>query len=210
MFGLGKSPLDKGLDAFAQQNWKQARRWLEQSAEEHPGASGDYHLGLLYWRGLGGERDPRAGAACFQRAANEGHVAAQTAFGMALRSGIGVRKNIDEARKLFRSAAGGDDVDAMLELASLSEPEDQQRWLERAAEMGHAGAMHALSDILLQDQPIDALGWLYAGATLSNDEAARQRAAALAQEMSAAEIDDAQRAGRTHVKRLQRQARERR
>ena len=207
MFGLGKSTLDRGIEAFSQQNWKQARRLLEEAAHERPTAEGDYHLGLLYWRGLGGNADPRAGAACFERAAQAGHVAGQTAFAVALRSGAGVRKNPDEARKLFRSAAGGDDVDAMLQLASMSEDDEAKHWLERAAEHGHPSAMVRLSELELQSDPIAALGWLYASATLTNNEAARKRAAAMALELSASEIETAQKQGRAIVKRLQHQAR---
>lgn len=204
MFGLGKSELDKGLDAFAQRSWKRARKHLEDSVSEAPDAVRDYHLGLLYWRGLGGERDPRAAVQCFERAAKEGHVAAQTAFGAALRTGVGVRKDPGEAMKLFRSAAGGDDVEAMLNLAEMSEPEDARHWLERAAHLGHDGAMRALSDLLVNEEPVQALAWLYAGAALSGDDRARKRAGAIAAEMSAEEIEAAQRLGRSFVRDAQR------
>ena len=200
MFGLGKSDLDKGLEAFSQRTWKRARGRLEKAAADAPSAIGDYHLGLLYWRGLGGERDVRAAVSCFERAAKEGHVAAQTAFGLALRSGVGVRADANEARKLFRAAAAGDDVEAMLQLAALSEPDEAQRWLERAAEMGHPGAMRHLSDMLVGEHPVDALAWLYAAITLSGDETATKRAEALAREMTADEISAAQRSGRARVR----------
>jgi TPR repeat protein len=210
MFGLGKSALDKGLDAFALGDWKRARRHLHHAGEARPSAAGDYHLGLLYWRGLGGPRDVAAAVRHFERAANEGHVAAQTAFAMALRSGVGVRKDEDAARKLFRAAAAGDDIDAMIQLATMSEPEEAKHWLGRAAESGHPAAMRYLSDMLARTEPIAALAWLYAAATIASDDDARKRAGALAKEMSATEIDNAQRLGRDHVKRLQRRARERR
>ncbi len=202
MFGLGKSDLDKGLEAFAQRTWKRARKRLEEAAADAPSGTGDYHLGLLYWRGLGGERDVRAAVSCFERAAKEGHVAAQTAFAMALRSGVGVRPDAHEARKLFRAAAAGDDVEAMLQLATMSEPEDAKRWLERASEMGHPGAMRHLSDLLVGEQPIDALAWLYASITLTGDETARRRAEALAREMTADEISTAQKSGRALIRNL--------
>lgn len=201
MFGLGKSDLDKGLDAFQQKLWKRARKHLEDASKE-PTTTGDYHLGLLLWRGLGGERDAHAAVQCFERAALHGHVAAQTAYGVALRSGIGVRKDIEEARKLFRSAAGGDDLEAMLQLSTLCEGEEQIRWLTRASEMGHPGAMRALAELLLASQPVDALGWLYASAALAPTEEGRKRAAELAAELSAEEIETAQKAGRRIVRDL--------
>jgi TPR repeat protein len=202
MFGLGKSDLDKGLDAFQAKLWKRARKHLEQAAAEAPTATGDYHLGLIFWRGLGGERVAHAAVACFERAALQGHVAAQTAYGAALRSGVGVRQDVDEARKLFRSAAGGDDLEAMLQLSTLCQGEEQIRWLTRAADMGHPGAMRALAELLIAEQPVEALAWLYAAAAIAPSEEGRKRAADLAAEMSAAEIDTAQKAGRVIVRNL--------
>lgn len=202
MFGLGKSDLDKGLEAFQAKLWKRARKHLEEAAGEQPTASGDYHLGLLFWRGLGGDRDAHAAAKLFERAALHGHVAAQTAYGVALRSGIGVRKDVEEARKLFRSAAGGDDLEAMLQLSTLCEGEEQIRWLTRASEMGHPGAMRALAELILADQPVEALSWLYASAAIAPTEEGRKRAAELAAEMSAEEIDTAQKTGRRIVRDL--------
>lgn len=202
MFGLGKSDLDKGLEAFDQKVWKRARKHLQDAAVEAPTANGDYHLGLLFWRGLGGERDLNAAARCFERAALHGHVASQTAYGVALRSGMGVRQDVEEARKLFRSAAGGDDLEAMLQLSTLCEGEEQIRWLTRSSEMGHPGAMRALAELVLAEQPVEALSWLYASAAIHPTEEIRKRAAELAREMSAEEIDTAQKAGRRVVRDL--------
>jgi hypothetical protein len=70
--------------------------------------------------------------------------------------------------------------------------------------------MRHLSDALMRYDPIEALSWLYAAVALSADEAARKRAGALAREMSAAEIDAAQKAGRQYAKDIQQRARERR
>jgi hypothetical protein len=64
--------------------------------------------------------------------------------------------------------------------------------------------------MLMERDPVDALSWLYAGVMLSGDETARKRASALAKQMSAAEIDAAQKAGRAYAKNIQRLGRERR
>lgn len=209
MFG-GANKLDRGLDAFERRDWKRARRLLEDGLPEEDRAVGFYHLGLLYWRGLGGEADKRAAADCFARAAETGHPGAQTAFGIALRSGVGVAKDDEAARANFRAAAGAGDRDAMVQLAAMSEPADARRWLMRASEFGHAPAMLHLSDMLMRTDPVDALSWLYASVALSGDDAARKRAAALAREMSAAEIDAAQKSGRAYAKDIAQRARERR
>ncbi|PZO53389.1 MAG: hypothetical protein DCF16_07045 [Alphaproteobacteria bacterium] len=205
---FGGSKLDRGLNAFERQQWKRARQLLEEALQDEERPNGFYHLGVLYWRGLGGPVEKVAAAECFERAAELGHVGAETAYGIALRSGIGVPKDNEKARALFRSAAGGGDRDAMIELAAMSEPEDARRWLLRAAELGHAPAMVRLSDTLMHKDPVEALSWLYAGVALSGDDIARKRARELAREMTAAEIDAAQKAGRVYAKDIQQRAHE--
>jgi uncharacterized protein len=204
----GRSKLDKGLDAFERQEWRRARRLLEDALQQEERAGGFYHLGVLYWRGLGGPVEKAAAVQCFARGADLGHSGAETAYGIALRSGVGVGKDTEKARALFRSAAGAGDRDAMVQLASMSDPDDARRWLVRASELGHAPAMLHLSDMLMQTDPVDALSWLYTGVAISGDDASRKRAKALAREMTAAEIDTAQKAGRLYAKEIQQKARD--
>ncbi len=199
MFG-GRSKLDKGLDAFEKSEWKRSRKLLEEALQDEPRPAGFYHLGVMYWRGLGGAVDKTAAVDCFERGAKFGHPGAQTAYGIALRSGVGVTKNNDAAMTHFRSAAGGGDREAMVQIATMSEPEEARRWLMRATELGYAPAMMHLSDFLMNRDPIAALSWLYAAVTLSGEDAARKRAAALAVEMSAKEIEEAQKIGRGHAR----------
>lgn len=201
MFG-GRSKLDKGLDAFEKSEWKRARKLLEDALQDEPRPAGFYHLGLLYWRGLGGDVDKAAGADCFERGAEFGHPGAQTAYGIALRTGVGVVKNNEAALTQFRSAAGGGDREAMVQIATMSEPDDARRWLMRASELGYAPAMTHLSDMLMKRDPVEALSWLYAAVTLAADDAARKRAAALAAEMSAKEIEQAQKIGRDYAREI--------
>ncbi len=201
MFG-GRSKLDKGLDAFEKSEWKRARKLLEDALQDEPRPAGFYHLGLLYWRGLGGDVDKAAGADCFERGAEFGHPGAQTAYGIALRTGVGVVKNNEAALTQFRSAAGGGDREAMVQIATMSEPDDARRWLMRASELGYAPAMTHLSDVLMKRDPVEALSWLYAAVTLAADDAARKRAAALAAEMSAKEIEQAQKIGRDYAREI--------
>ena len=198
-----KAIIKSAMDAFKRRDWKRARRLFEQADVERPTAAGDYHLGLLEWRGLGGPRDVRAAADCFARAAEAGHPAAQTAYGMALRSGVGAPKNADAAREFFRQAAASGDPEGMTQFASMSDPEEARRYLVRASELGHASAMLNLSDMLMQVEPVEALAWLYASVTVSGDDACRTRAAALAREMSANAIEAAQKAGRVYAKDIQ-------
>lgn len=197
---MARSALDKGLDAFAHRNWTRARDQLEEAMIEDASATGEYHLGLLYWRGLGGERDQAAAVDCFARASESGLPAAQTAYALALRSGIGAVKNEHAARQLFRSAAGAGDLEAMTQLGAMSEPEEARRWLTRASEEGHAPAMTDLAEMLLTSDPVEALTWLYVAVSITGEEAVSKRAQALAREMTAREIDSAEKAGRAYVK----------
>ncbi|MGQ0532870.1 MAG: tetratricopeptide repeat protein [Caulobacteraceae bacterium] len=197
-----RSKLDKSLDAFERHEWKRSRRLLEEALQDEPRPAGFYHLGVLYWRGLGGPTDKVAAVDCFERGAEFGHPSAQTAYGIALRSGVGAVKNNDAAYAQFRSAAGAGDREAMVQLATMSEPDDARRWLMRAAELGYAPAMTHLSDMLMQRDPVEALSWLYAAVTLAADDPARKRAAALAQEMSAKEIEQAQKIGRAYAREI--------
>jgi hypothetical protein len=203
LFGPSPTKLDRAIAAFRRREWKRARRLFERADVEEPSAIGDYHLGLLQWRGLGGPRDVRAAADCFARAAEVGHAGAQTAYAMALRAGVGAPKDSDAAYELFRTAALSGDAEAMTQLAAMSDPEEARRWLVRASEKGHPGAMLDLSSMLMDEEPIEALAWLYASVAVSGDDACRKRAAALAREMSAGEIEAAQRAGRMYAKDIQ-------
>jgi TPR repeat protein len=190
-----KSLAERGLDAFGRRSWKAARRRFEELGHGRR-AGEDYHLGLLYWRGLGGDRDAKAAAACFQRAAEQGHAAAQTAFALALRAGVGAPRDAAAAASLFRMAAAAGNCDAMVELAAMSGPEEAKRLLRRAAERGHPAAMRQLADKLMRDDPVGALALLYAEATMTGADEPRNRATKLAVEMKPAEITAAQRNGR--------------
>jgi uncharacterized protein len=205
-----RSALDQGLDAFERRDWKRARRRLEEALQHEERAIGRYHLGLLYWRGLGGAREIEAAVDCFSRAAERGLPAAQTAYAMALRSGVGVAADEEAARALFREAAGAGDCAAMVELAGMSEPDDARYWMLRASELGHTPAMEQYADMLMARDPTEALAWLYAAAAVSGADAPRKRAASLAREMSAKEIDAAQKGGRAYARQIQNKAKARR
>jgi len=205
---FGRSKIDRGIEAFEKQEWKRARKLLEEGLQDEDRPGGLHHLGVLYWRGLGGPADKEAAVDCFARAADIGHVGAEVAYGIALRSGVGTARDDERAYAFFRSAAGAGDRDAMIQLATMSEPEDARRWLFRASELGHAPAMVHLSDMLMERNPVEALSWLYAGVTVSGDDAARKRAKELASEMTAAEIATAQKAGRAYAKDIQQRIRD--
>lgn len=199
--------LDRGLDAFERRQWARARRLLTESLEDEDRAMGRYLLGLLYWRGLGCKVDKNVAVEHFARAANDGLPGAQTAYGIALRSGVGVAKDVELARDHFRAAAGAQDGEAMVQLATLSDSDEARYWLLRGAENGYAPAMLHLADLLMSRDPVDAVSWLYAAVLLSGDEGARKRARALARDLTAKEIDTAQKTGRLYAKEIQERSR---
>ncbi len=203
------SKLDRGLDAFERGEWRRARRLFEDALHEEDRAIGRYHMGLLYWRGLGGKPDKAKAVEHFAHAAENGLPGAQTAYGIALRSGVGVERDVDLAREQFRAAAGAQDGEAMVQLAPLCEPEEARYWLQRASENGYAPAMRNLADLLMERDPVEALAWLYAAVSLAGEDAARKRAAALARELTAKEIERAQKTGRLYVKEIGRRSKQR-
>jgi len=199
-WGAERSLLDRGLDAFTAKRWRKARELLEDAeVEEHPQPAGDYHLGLLYWRGLGGGRDREGAVHYFRRAAGSGHAGAQTALALAIES---AGASSTETRSLLRSAAGGGDVTAMTRLAEVSEHTDAQRLLQRAADAGHPPAMPRLSDLLMEDDAVESLAWLYVHVAQASDDQSYERAKRLADEMSAEEIDAAERRAKSILKRF--------
>ena len=208
LFGPELSKTDKGVAAFKKRRWKHAWRMFEDAAEDGENPRREYYLGLLYWRGLGVPRDTHVAVMHFSRAAELDHAAAMTAYGMALRAGIGTPKDPEAAHHLFRLSASAGDPDAMTQLAAMSDREDARHWLVRASELGNAGAMLNLADLLMEDEPVEALAWLYASVTLTGNDACRKRAHDLAREMRAAEIDAAQKAGRMYAKDIRAKARQ--
>lgn len=200
LLGDAPSNLERGLSAFRRRDWKRARLLLEEALQEEERATGFHHLGLLYWRGLGGTREAEAAVDCFQRGAADGLPAAETAYALALRSGVGTHKDTEKARALFSSAARAGDREAMVQLATMSEPKEAHRQMLSACELGYAPAMLHYADMVMDSDPVEALAWLYTSAATSGDETARKRAAALAREMSASEIESAQKIGRNQLK----------
>ncbi|MET0181893.1 MAG: hypothetical protein ABW199_03305 [Caulobacterales bacterium] len=194
-----RSALDAGLDAFKKRSWKRARKHLEDAALAGE-RSAEYHFGLLLWRGLGGAQDREGAVYWFRRAAAQELPAAQDALGAALRSGMGAAQDREEAWRLFKLASERGYAPAMANLATMCDPVDARRWMIRAAQTGHEPSMLNLSDLIEQEEPIEALAWLYCAASVKGNETAAMRAKKLARTLSAAGIAIAQKRGRTLAK----------
>jgi hypothetical protein len=143
-----------------------AAAWFRRAAEAgQPAAQGN--LGVLYATGAGVPADQAVAAQWYRRAAEQGHPVGQTSLAAKLLRGNGVPQDVAAA----------------------------EAWLRRAAEQGHAPAQRILGVLLARGEgrprdPVGALGWLEL-ARLAGDEPAAAAAAAVAAELSPAQVAEA-------------------
>jgi hypothetical protein len=133
-------------------------------------ADAQYSLGVSYREGKGVDRDYAQAVVCWRRSAGQGHASAQSALGFMYASGQGISK--DDARAV--------------------------EWYRRAAEQGIARAQFNLGVLYGQGQGVaqdhvEAYKWMSLAAALEESAAARDR---LAQQMTAAQIAEAERRAR--------------
>jgi TPR repeat protein len=128
------------------------RLLVAQSDEGDVGASAS--LGRLLSLGLAlGPRNPTEAAGYYLRAAEVGHLASMTRYGLFAKDGIGIPKDEALAAKWFLEAANGGQEAAMTNLGTLYETgrgvkqdyAEAARWYARAVEKGHVFAMHKLA-----------------------------------------------------------------
>ncbi|WP_229508118.1 tetratricopeptide repeat protein [Massilia sp. Dwa41.01b] len=106
--------------------------------------------GQLHDAGKGVAHDPAQAAACYLRAAEQGHLRAQFDLGLRFESGSGVPVDAVQALHWYRRAAEQDYAPAqhmvgvLLERDGTADPFEAVRWYLRAAEGGHAPAQFAL------------------------------------------------------------------
>ncbi len=104
--------------------------------------------GIMYYDGVGVERDVDKAAQLFLKAAEMGNVDAMAYMGTCYIYGEGVEENRTEALKWVTLAAKGGDEASMITLASYYEDEDPEtsfKWVKRAAELGNIDAMSWLA-----------------------------------------------------------------
>ena len=78
-----------------------------------------YTLGGAYYNGNGVERNREEGARWLQKAAGQGHIAAQCDLGVMYQKGMGVEQDYQTTLKWFRKAAEQGDALAQHNLGSL-------------------------------------------------------------------------------------------
>jgi TPR repeat protein len=133
-------------------------------------ADAQYSLGVSYREGKGVDRDYAQAVVWWRRSAGQGHASAQSALGFMYASGQGVSEDYAQAVE----------------------------WYRRAAEQGIARAQFNLGVLcgkgqgVAQDR-VEAYKWMSLAAALEESAAARDR---LAQQMTAAQIAEAERRAR--------------
>jgi TPR repeat protein len=100
--------------------YSDAMSWYQRAAEAgNPRAQ--YYLGLIYWRGLHGPKDPKRAADWFEKAARQGHAAAQFSLGLAYQTGTGRAKDLAKAGEWYAPAARAGHIEAAYNLGVLYE-----------------------------------------------------------------------------------------
>ena len=160
---------------------------------EKGNASAELLIGLKYLEG--GHSDAQA-AHWPERASDHGNAVAQNALGALYQSGRGVGADPAKATRLYLAAAGQGNRHAMSNLAVLyagagqgmKDYTEASRWFERSASLGYVDAQFNLAVLYergdgVPQSLIDAYKW-YAIAAASGDAVAKQRADAIATQLS--------------------------
>jgi TPR repeat protein len=160
---------------------------------EKGNASAELLIGLKYLEG--GHSDAQA-AHWLERASDHGNAVAQNALGALYQSGRGVSADPAKATRLYLASAGQGNRHAMSNLAMLyagagqgmKDYTEASRWFERSASLGYVDAQFNLAVLYergdgVPQSLIDAYKW-YAIAATSGDAVAKQRADAIATQLS--------------------------
>jgi TPR repeat protein len=120
------------------------------------GVAAASHLGRLYARGQGTNRDLAQAFAWYSKAAQGGDRDAQTAIGYALRDGVGAKRDQVQSVKWFKQAAEAGDRSAQLEYAVALEKGDgtardersAREWYRKSADQGNFMAARRLGKMM--------------------------------------------------------------
>jgi TPR repeat protein len=181
------------------------------SEAEAGDADAQFTLAVLYLSGLGtgGPEDMAEAANWFRRAAEQGHVAAQSKLGEMYAAGKGVQQSDRDAVNWYRRAAEQGSADAQFELAAmysdgtgvLQNHLDAANWYRRAAQKGHAGAMSMLALKYtrgegVQKDYVRAHMWIDLAAEAGDGPTAVLQRVTISGEMTPSQIAEAQRLAR--------------
>lgn len=164
----------------------------------------EYHLAVMYARGLGVPRDDAEAVNWYRRAAGRGYAPAQLALGISHDQGRGVPQSLSMAMKWYRLAAQQGDVTAQVTLGLIygsgrGVPQNHWqalKWFGLAAEQGNAtaqnnlGLLYARGEGVAEDD-LQAYVW-FSLAAAAGDAAAAKNRDALSIGMTAKQMGQAQ------------------
>ena len=135
--------INEGMRLFEAGHYKEAMaRFMKPDAQKNPDVLN--HIGYMYNKGLGVEKNWQTGAQWYEKAAEMGFRVAQYNVGVAYEKGHGVQKNIPKALKWFSKSAeqGYAKAEAKMGYYTVTGTGVKQdfgealRWYRRAAEHG--------------------------------------------------------------------------
>ena len=101
---LVQAGLAEGYEAFSEGSYERAREELMPAAMAGD-ATAAYHIGLLYWEGMGVPRNPAAAVSWLAPAAERGHSIAQLILGLAYATGDGITQDYRLSARWMMEAA---------------------------------------------------------------------------------------------------------
>ena len=206
---------EKALRALLRDDQATAAKWLRVEAERGYGPAMGL-LGTLYLDGHGVEQDYDEALRWLRPAAEQGDANAQSSLGAIYEFGKGLPKDIAEAARWYRMGAKGGNGYAQYRLGSMymstSSPMPQDdvqavRWLSAAAEQNLAPAQTLLGSLYgegrgVKEDLVTAQMWLTL-ATTQGDSFGRVMGELNAEQMTAAEIAEAERRAATWLRDFQ-------
>lgn len=194
-----------------QQDFNEAAKWLTKGAEQED-VLAQALLGYMYYRGQGVQQDYAKAARWFLTPAEDGNISAQCLLGSMYRHGQGVRQNYTEAMKWFSKAAEQGDSEAQRILGAMYEQGEGVSpnyrtaaiWYKKAAEQGNAAAQFQLALLYAQgkgvlEDYVEAYKWALVAAMNGFDADDQALKNWLRQEMTPAQIGEAQRRARAFI-----------
>jgi uncharacterized protein len=197
----GEKLFREGMDSYygltGEIDDARALKLFRQAAAKGHALAGGY-AGVMLCFGMGGDRDQAEGLKqikqslpAMRKKAEEGDVEAQTLLGECYDSGLGLKKDHEEAVRWFRKAADRGDGPAMNSLGvaySLGQgvkkdPVEAARWYRKAADEGGAMAMTNLGSLYYEGRgvkkdPEEAVRWFRKAIEKGNTLAMKNLAAA--------------------------------
>jgi TPR repeat protein len=137
---------------YVHKDYREAFQWFSLAAERGDPLA-QFETGVCYVHGLGTDADPAKGADYYRRSAGQTNYVAMKSLGYLLMNGLGVKKDLDEAKYWSaRAAIEGGNARAMYNLGVLcctNFPDSNSmteafRWFKKSADLGDPLAAYEL------------------------------------------------------------------